>query len=547
MISSILWPTDLGIEIDKIGIEEDCLSIVAHGTQTMGRCPKCGAVSHRMNGHYRRHPADLPCSGYSIEFDLTVPRFFCDNDACKQRTFSEVFPSFVSRYARRTERLIEQQRRVGFAVSAEQAARLLPTLGMETSPDTLIRLVRNTPESAHETPRVLGVDDWAKRKGQSYGTILVDLERRQVVDLLDERSADSLARWLQEHPGVEIISRDRGTEYIEGATRGAPEATQIADRFHLLQNLIDTLKRMFGASPSNLRDAACKVAEEMQTDEQPETDTELLAKKVNSEHTDNEEDSSEKPTLRELRFAEVKELQAQGWSRRAIARRLQIDPRTVAKYFTFDSCPRRVPAAQSTSKALPYLGYLTRRWTEGCNDISQLHRELQKLGFDGHYSGVYRVVKQQLQDRELTPSIVNIPVSIPRLSVTEAAWLLVHPDDRLSDIQLRLREKLCEMTTEFNAARKLAQTFFDMVCERKSDLFEGWLAQAETSGIKAFKNFVVSLRRDYAAISAALTFCWSNGQVEGQVNRLKFIKRRMYGRANFDLLRRHVLGLPAAD
>ena len=544
MISSILWPPELGVMIDKIGTGENCLTVVAHGTQTMGRCPKCGSVSHRMNGHYRRHPADLPCGVYSIEFDLTVPRFFCDNDACERRTFSAIFPAFVYRHARRTERLIEQQRQVGFAVSAEQGARLLPNLGMETSPDTLIRLVRNTPEFAHETPRVLGVDDWAKHKGQSYGTILVDLERHQVVDLLDERSADSLAQWLHEHPGVEIISRDRGTEYIEGATRGAPEATQIADRFHLLQNLIDTLKRMFGASPSKLRDAARKAVEEMPIDEQPEAHVESIAEKVNPQHTDNEEDSSEKQTLRELRFAEVKELQAQGWSQRAIARHLQIDPRTVAKYFTFDSCPSRAPAAQSTSKALPYLDYLTKRWNDGCNDISLLHSELQELGFHGHYSSVYRLVKQQLQYGELTSGVINIPVSIPRLSVTEAAWLLVHPDDRLDDIQLRLRQQLCETTAEFNTAHNLAQTFFDMVCERKSDLLDGWLVQAEMSGIKAFKNFAMGLKRDYAAISAALTFYWSNGQVEGQVNRLKFIKRRMYGRANFDLLRRHVLGLP---
>ena len=394
MITSILWPTELGVKIDAIGIDENCLTIVAHGTHETGCCPKCGTVSQRMNGHYRRHPGDLPCSGYSIEFDLTVPRFFCDNDACEQQTFSEAFPSFVSRYARRTERLIEQQRQVGFAVSAEQGARLLPNLVMETSPDTLIRLVRNSPESAHETPRVLGVDDWAKRKGQSYGTILVDLERRQVVDLLDERSADSLAQWLQEHPGVEIISRDRGAEYIEGATRGAPKALQVADRFHLLQNLIDTLKRMLSAARSRLRDIARGVAEEIQADEQPEVDIKSVVETVHPQQTDNEEGTSQKQTLRELRFAEVKELQEQGWSRRAIARHLQIDPRTVAKYFAFDSCPRRASAAQSTSKALPYLNYLTKRWNEGCNDISQLHIELRELGFDGHYSSVYRLVQQ---------------------------------------------------------------------------------------------------------------------------------------------------------
>jgi transposase len=242
MLNEILWPIEVGLVIDTIGIYVNTLVITAHGTQTRVSCPECGVESARINGHYHRHPSDLPCSSYTIEFDLTVPRFFCDNEACERCTFAGTFPAWVSRYARRTNRLIAQQREVAFSVSAEQGARLLPKLGMETSPDTMIRLVRGTPESALETPRILGIDDWAKRKGQTYGTILVDLEKHRVVDLLDDRSAESVAQWLQAHPGVEIICRDRGTEYAEGAAQGAPEAIQIADRFHLLQNLINPLK-----------------------------------------------------------------------------------------------------------------------------------------------------------------------------------------------------------------------------------------------------------------------------------------------------------------
>ena len=545
MITEILWPTDMSVAIDRIGIDDKGLIIAAHGTQTTAHCPKCGSASSRENSSYRRHPADLPCAGYTIELDLTVPRFFCDNESCERRTFSASFPTLVSRYARRTDRLIKQQRQVGFEVSAEQGARLLPNLGMETSPDTLIRLVRNAPESAHSTPRVLGVDDWAKRKGQTYGTILVDLEEHEVVDLLDERSAESLAQWLQEHPGVEIISRDRGAEYIEGATKGAPEATQIADRFHLLQNLTDALKRMFGASPTKLRDAARQVAEEMQADEQPQNETTPATEIVTPQSGGNAREDPEKRTLRELRFAEVKELQDQGWSRRAVANHLQLDRRTVGKYFALDSYPERVSTAQSTSKALPYLDYLTKRWAEGCNDITQLHTELQALGFDGHYSSVYRIVQCQLQDGTISANTIKTPVPIPRLSVTEAAWLLIHEEERLNDLQLHQRQTLCQISNEFKMAYKLAQTFSEMVRHRKADIFDGWLEQAEASGIKAFKNFAASLKRDYAAIKAALTFNWSNGQVEGQVNRLKLIKRRMYGRADFDLLRKQVLGLPS--
>lgn len=187
----------------------------------MAHCPACQETSSRIHSQYQRCPADLPCVGYT---NLTVPRFFCDNAACSRCTFAARFPILLNPYARRTTRLHQQQDQIGFAVSAETGSTLLGILGMLTSPDTLIRLVRQTPETSVETPRVLGVDDWAKRKGQSYGTILVDLEKHEVVDLLPERSSGSLSQWLQEHPGVEIISRDRGAEYIEGAIAGAGDA-----------------------------------------------------------------------------------------------------------------------------------------------------------------------------------------------------------------------------------------------------------------------------------------------------------------------------------
>jgi transposase len=545
MLIEILWPTEVGVSIDAIDIDGNSLIVTAHGTQKTASCPSCRTQATRINGHYHRHPADLPCGGYTIEFDLAVPRFFCDNEACDRQTFAGMFPAWISRYARRTVRLIEQQREVGFAASAEQGARLLPKLGMETSPDTLIRLVRNTPESTRETPRVLGVDDWAKRKGQTYGTILVDLEQHRVVDLLDERSAESLAQWLREHPSVEIICRDRATEYADGAAKGAPEAMQIADRFHLLQNLIEVLKRMFEERPSLLRDAARQAAEEKQMGVNRETE-QTPQVEVTASSNEHGAVQPETQTLRRLRFAEVKELQRQGWSRRAVAEHLQIHRKTVGKYFTHDTYPERAPAAHTTSKALPYHSYLTQRWREGCQNIAQIHSELQALGFAGHYESVYRFVKQQIHNGAMTSDIRVKPMPVPRLSVTEAAWLLIHTDDRLDDRQLRLRTTLVQSSNDISIARDLAQSFLSMVRNRIATAFDDWLAQAEASQIKAFVNFAASLKRDFAAVHAALSYSWSSGQVEGQVNRLKLTKRKMYGRANFDLLRKHVIGMPLA-
>lgn len=537
MLIEILWPTEYCLRIDAVEQSGDRLIVVACGVQDRAYCPDCKQSSERANSHYCRHPADLPCGGYDIQLKLTVPRFFCDNKQCPRRTFASRFPELLQPYARRTNRLANQQQQVVFAVGGEAGSRLIHVLNMPTSPDTLIRLVREAAEPARATPRILGVDDWAKRKGQSYGTILVDLEKHEVVDLLEDRSAESLSNWLKEHPGVEFITRDRGQDYKEGATTGAPDAVQIADRFHLLQNLVDTLKRMLEKQPSQLRKAAREVANEASTS--PTSAKVLTAA--------NGEDQAVKPTptMRQLRFEEVKALQKQGLSQRAVCRQLGMHRRTVSKYFALDQSPEKVSRGQCTSTVTPYLPYLTKRWQEGCQNIKVLHAELEGQGFTGHYASVCRAVKHLKAKGQLVVVAAPVPLQVPRLSPTQAAWLLLHPDDRLKEQERKLRDKLCAVSEEIQSARQLAQSFRELVRERAADKLNDWLEKAKESGIQAFQNFATGLQRDYDAVKAALTYEWSNGQVEGQVNRLKFVKRQGYGRAKFDLLRKRVLGIPA--
>jgi len=541
MLIEILWPTELCLQIDAVEQSDDRLIVVARGIQDMACCPDCQQPSERTNSHYRRHPADLPCGGYDIQLKLTVPRFFCDNEQCPRRTFASRFPELLQPYARRTNRLANQQRQVGFTVGGEAGGRLVQGLNMPTSPNTLIRLVREAAEPRRATPRVLGVDDWAKRKGQSYGTILVDLEKHEVVDLLEDRSAESLSNWLKEHPGVEFITRDRGQDYKEGATTGAPDAVQITDRFHLLQNLVDTLKRMLEKQPNQLRKAAREVANEASVSPMSAEVLEGLIVAANGEAQAVELI----PTMRQLRFEEVKALQKQGLSQRAVCRQLGMHRRTVSKYYALDHSPEKVSRAHCTSTVTPYLPYLTKRWQEGCQNIKVLHAELEGQGFTGHYVSVCRVVKTLKAKGQLVVAAAPVLPQVPRLSPTQAAWLLLHPDDRLKEQERKLRDKLCTVSEEIQSARQLAQSFRELVRERAADKLDDWLEKAKESGIQAFQNFAAGLQRDYEAVKAALTYEWSNGQVEGQVNRLKFVKRQGYGRAKFDLLRKQVLGKPA--
>jgi transposase len=219
------------------------IQISAQGMQPEAACPDCGTASQAVHSRYPRHPADLPSLGSEVHLHLCVRRFYCRNPACARITFAEPIPDLLAPRARRTRRFATAQGRIGVTCGGEAGTRLLHILGMPTSPDTVLRLVRAIPLPAHAPPQFLGVDDWARRKGQTYGTILVDLEEHRVVDLLPDRMAQTLATWLQEHDTVSVIARDRSTEYARGASLGAPEAIQVVDRWHLLQNLREMIER----------------------------------------------------------------------------------------------------------------------------------------------------------------------------------------------------------------------------------------------------------------------------------------------------------------
>ena len=467
------------------------------------------------------------------------------------------------------EDLASQQQQAAFVLGGEAGASLLAIMGMAVSPDTLLRLIRKAPEPEVKTPRVLGVDEWAKRKGQSYGTILVDLEAHRPVDLLPDKSAESFAAWLKEHPGVEVISRDRGVEYMKGATEGAPDADQVADRWHLLTNLRDTMKRLLESTR-----ACLKAAAEKATDESQDESRERKQEQVSATHAESADKPAEtKPietkqidatprtraeqkklarhAIRQERYEAVCQLHQQGVSIRGIARRLRLSRPTVRKYIEAETCPMYPEDVKRGSKLAPYVGYIQQRWDAGCHNASQIWRELCGLGFDGSRGLVACWVSGQRtkdpssfalppsSDSESTPNPEVVPWSVNR-----ASWLLVKQEDDLVDEDRQTLERMKEADEKVAEAYTLGQRFTSMVRERKSEALIPWLEDVGKSKIDALTGFANGIKQDLAAVTNALSLPWSNGQVEGQVNRLKLIKRQMYGRANFDLLRRRVLGIP---
>ncbi len=592
MIANVLLPDESKLCLEKIEIGEEFIVLSVSSNNPISLCPSCGMPSDHVHSYYQRCPADLPLVGFAVRLDMNVRRFFCDNNDCKQSIFTERIPSMLASYARRTYRLASQQRQVAFALGGEAGASLLSIMGMAVSPDTLIRLIRKIPEGEVETPKFLGIDDWAKRKGQSYGTILVDLEKHRAIDLLPEKSSELLANWLKEHPGVEVISRDRGTEYIKGATEGAPDAIQVADRWHLLSNLKDTLKRMLEGKRTTLKAAAesnvtepegsnyytksevtsinagnnIALAEVLENSSLlcPEDAIASVLTPGNSvkdtvqkediprQLTKVEQEKQARHERRQERYEEVRQLRQQGLSIRKIARRLKLSRITVRKYIKAETCPMYPEGVIRESKLTPYIDYVRRRWESGCHNASQIWRELGQLGFDGSRGLVARwaakervKIKHPQPEESLMESKPAPKGEVAPWSPSRAAWLLIKPEDDLTVEDRQALERMKQSDQNVAEAYGLGQRFIKMVRGRHPDALLPWLDDAVKSGIDTLRGFANGIRQDLAAVMNALSLPWSNGQTEGQVNRLKLIKRQMYGRANFDLLRKRVIIYPA--
>jgi transposase len=443
--------------------------------------------------------------------------------------FCERLPAVLAAHARSTGRLTDTHRAIGFALGGEAGARLCEHLAVPTSPDTLLRRVKAAATAEGPAPRVLGVDDFAFRKGRTYGTILVDLERRRVVDLLPDRTADALADWLRRHPGVEIVSRDRASAYAEAAAAAAPGATQVADRWHLLGNLRETVERLAQERTAALRAPAAPAAA-------PDDVTPLPRAPAAPAAADPTGDR------RRRVFEQVRGLHQGGMSLRRIARELGLHYRTVVRYVRSDACPDWNAGRPRPSALDAHATFIRQRLRDGHRTAAQISRELAARGYRGAASVVRGYVRRVKADLGLPAARPSRPLAAPRPVPPSARRLAVavirRPADRSAD-EAHLVGQLRDLDPDTGTTVGLAESFAALVRDRTADGLGDWLERAEA--VPRLRPFARGLRRDEAAVRAALSLPWSNGQVEGQVNRLKLIKRAGYGRAGFALLKARVL------
>jgi transposase len=548
--ATFLVPPSLHVEALLLG--EDGMTIRASSEATGVRCPVCGEPAERVHSRYSRTLGDLPWARFAVHLQVRVRRFFCENLACPRTIFAERLAGFAPAFAHRTDRQRERLTDLALALGGEEGSRLAAKHGMPVSPDTLLRLIRSALERERPAPVVLGGDDWAIHKGLTYGTILVDLERHRPVDLLPDRSSASLAAWLKSHPGVHVIARDRGGAYAEGARDGAPDAIQVADRWHLVDNLADALEVLFRAKGSCLKAAAVALSERVPNNEKAEAPASPQAEAVyqgKRRHPQPERWRERAEAAAEAGVARRREkddqaraLHAKGASVAQIARTVGISRMTVDKYLREGSPQRKRHSVHGKQRVLePWEPYLRDRWDEGCRMATVLWREIRAQGFAHSVSNVQRFVAELRRE--------GLPSNRPRTVRTKAhgppprlvAALVVRRPERRSEEPCAYLKLLRAEDAAVATAVELAEDFLGMLRRREGERLAPWLATAEASGVEELKRFADRLRADQDAVQAGLTLPWSNGQTEGQVTKLKLIKRQGYGRAKVDLLRKRLL------
>jgi transposase len=440
----------------------------------------------------------------------------------------ERIPSRARRTVDVTDYLLHLARTAG----GEAGARLAQAAGIPVSPDTLLRLLRQAGQVSQPTPRVLGVDDFALRRGQRYGTLLIDLETHRPVEMLSGRDAAVLTAWLQEHPGVEIIARDRAEAYAEGARAGAPDAVQVADRFHLAQNA--------SAALAELLRGRRRQSEAVAVEAPPPQVEPAVAPPPPSRSKQRQAAAC---AARVARWQEVQALRAQGASIQGIARRLGMGRRTVRHYLATPEAPQNTqrnprPGGLTSPLLQPYVAYLQDRWQDGCTNITQLFREIVALGYPGSRSLLAQVL---LAWRTSRPSKSARGPDRRRRRSLNLRWLCLRRPDDLPPAERAALENALAADAELATGHALLHRFRRLLAARDLPALDTWLADARASELPPFVSRAAGLANDRAAVDAAFTTPWSTGPVEGHVHRVKLIKRQGYGRAKIDLLRARVL------
>lgn len=482
MPSSPLFPLPDGLEITSVSDTPEEVLVRVTSYRATSPCPICSIPSSAIHSLYRRHPKDLPCVGRPIRLLLTVRKFFCRNPSCVRKIFTERLPELIEVSSRLTTRLRGGVQEIGFATCGKGGERLSSKLGIKLSDVTLLRSLYLLPLPPIGKVTVLGIDDWSYRRGKRYGSILVDLQTHKIIDLLPERSVESVIAWLEAHPEVEIVSRDRGGTYVDGVTQGAPLATQVCDRWHLLKNLGEAIEAFLIRAHIRLPEAVVQ---------EPTKARPLTTYSA----TPAQQGRTQARLLRKWKlYQRIHELHEGGMSLRKIGEELGLARGTVRKYFRHPpEPPLPTPRPLRASKLDPYEDYILTRLSQGCRNAAQIHREIATMGFEGGKSNVKAYVAH------LRTSTADGATPIKRATRTQAVspralrWLLMREREDLDQQEQAQLDQLLTVSEEVQSVHALLHDFFIMVRERKYRQLRPWMEEADKSGISELRSFVAGI------------------------------------------------------
>jgi transposase len=527
-----------GVLIERVERIRDAVWLWVRPRAETAVCAGCGQESARVHSHYERRLADAALGGQRVMLCLRVRRFICRTNDCGVKTFVEQVEGLTVRYGRRTKLLAEMVTAIGVALAGRAGSRLAARLGLATGRNALLRLVRRLPDPEIGAVAVLGVDDFALRRNRRYGTVLIDMDTHRPVDVLADRDANTFSDWLSEHPGTEVICRDRAGAYAEGARAGAPEATQVADRWHLWHNLAEQVEKTVAAHHGCLREEETPAEESTEAPDVAETpdwamDPVAVAEAVHADHRAN----SSLVARSTARFEQVQALKAQGMGIKPIMRELGLAKETVRKFYRATNVEEVTATSRAGRPSIldKYKPYLHERFNAGITNVSALFREIREQGYRGSrgtvadYLAPFRAVGTAPAPKPAAPKVRHV-----------TSWMLHRPDDLDDDQRLQLTQ-VCTACPHLDATAGHVTEFAKILTNQGGERLDEWMAAVEADDLPHLHRFVRGLRRDYDAVLNGLTLPHNSGAVEGNVNRIKMIKRQMYGRANFDLLRKRIL------
>jgi transposase len=548
-LCDLLLPASESLWIESIDAQEQGLILKIAVIEPKAICPDCLQPTLRVHGRYWRTLSDLPWAATPVQLRLQVRRFWCETSSCQRQTFTERLSELAPHYARTTARLHHIQTDIGLALGGSAGVRRLVNQGLPGSRNTLLRRIRRFSPPEAPAPEIIGIDDWAKRKGHTYGTLVVDLERHRPVDLLPDRTAETVAAWMRSHPEVKVVARDRAEAYASGVREGAPQAIQVADRWHLLKNLREAVETELSFRPTLPWSAPIEtIAEDLVTappPPEPVSPPPIYPKTPSGRRAEAARQGRRSQRLEQ--YEQACDLRQKGLPQAVIAHRVGVSKRTLTRWFKAGGFPERRRRHGDRHSLAPYVAYVHQRWCEGCRNAMHLWRELREQGFSGSYARVASYVaplRRGQPARPLEGEGVEAPTTSSEpatLTARELSYLLIRRDEKLKDEEREQLDQVKQHDSIITQIATLADDFTEMVRERLPEQLESWLERVQASTYSSLKSLATGIEQDILAVRAALELRYSNGQTEGQVTRLKLLKRQMYGRANLDLLRQRVL------